>query len=374
MSDSSSVAKAAGVLQARAGFRPDPALRGRLARCLADAASAEGLAVDEYVAALSSNEEALQRLVDRVTIQESSFFRDDAQFAAFAEQVLPRLATGTIWSAGCANGQEPWSLAMALDEGGRTDCAILATDISLEAVARARRGWYAARELRGLSPERRERYFQPSERGYEVIPSLRRLVSFGHHNLATETPPITVGACTVAFCRNVLIYLTDDEITAVLDRLATALGPGGHLFLGYSESLWRLPSRFALRRMGETFVYEVAGRSDPQPTVSAPRAPRAARPPRAPRPAREAAPTVSADEFLRHGQLAVEGRDLKAAVVAFRKAAYLRPEDAEIALHLAFALESLGELADARTWFRRALETMTAAGPSSSVLDGWSTT
>jgi chemotaxis protein methyltransferase CheR len=378
MSDSPSVAKAAEVLRARAGFRPDPALRGRLTRCLADAADAEGCAVEDYVATLTSDEGALQRLVDRVTIQESSFFRDDAQFVAFATRLLPRLPTSTIWSAGCANGQEPWSLAMALDEAQRTDCQILATDISLEALDRARRGWYSARELRGLSVERRARYFVPSDRGFEVVPALRRLVSFGHHNLAADTPPITAPTCAVAFCRNVLIYLTDDEITAVLDRLATALGPNGHLFLGYSESLWRLPSRFVLQRLGETFVYEVAGRTEP-----AALAPPARRPARARRvataPATEAPPPApaaaapGADHYLQRGQVAIEERDLGAAVVAFRKAAYLRPGDAGIALHLAFALESLGDVSGARPWFRRALETMIAAGPSVSVLEGWST-
>ncbi|MEY2461452.1 MAG: chemotaxis protein methyltransferase CheR [Acidimicrobiaceae bacterium] len=379
MIDLASVDRAAEVLRSRAGFRADPALHGRLVRCLADAAEAEGCGIDDYVAGLSSNDEAIQSLVDRVTIQESSFFRDDAQFLAFADHLLPRLATSTIWSAGCANGQEPWSLAMALDERGRTDCSILATDISVSALARAERGWYATRELRGLNPERRERYFQPSEGGYEVIPALRRLVSFRHHNLAGEAPPITPGSCTVAFCRNVLIYLTDDEISAVLDRLATALGQGGHLFLGYSESLWRLPSRFALRRLGDTFVYEVGSRAaDARPRSPEPRPaqPVPARPPRAARERVEPAalePTPSADEFFESAQAAVAERDLSAAVVAFRKAAYLRPEDPAIALHLAFALEAIGDVNGARPWFRRALETMTNAEPLVSVFEGWST-
>lgn len=385
MTDSASIARAAEVLRSRAGFRADPALHGRLIRCLSDAADADGRSLDDYVAGLSTDDVALQGLVDRVTIQESSFFRDDAQFVAFANHLLPRVPSSTIWSAGCANGQEAWSLAMALDEGGRTDCSILATDISIGALDRARRGWYSARELRGLSPERRQRYFQSSEGGFEIIPSLRRLVAFRHHNLAADMPPVTGGACKVAFCRNVLIYLTDDEISAVLDRLAVSLGPGGHLFLGYSESLWRLPSRFALRRLGDTFVYEVASRTEPPAAATPPAHRRPARPRRekaatsVPTPAPTATPTPTAapmptaDEFLRRGQAAAAEHDLSAAVVAFRKAAYLRPGDPEIALHLAFTLESLGDLAGARPWFRRALETMTSAESFVSVFDGWST-
>jgi len=375
MNEPTSVGLAAEVLRSHAGFRPDPALHGRLTRCLSDAADADGRSLDDFVAGLSTDDAALQGLVDRVTIQESSFFRDDAQFVAFANHLLPRLRPSTVWSAGCANGQEAWSLAMALDEGGRTDCSILATDISTSALERASRGWYSARELRGLNPQRRERYFESSNGGFEVVASLRRSVTFRHHNLAEALLPITAGACSVAFCRNVLIYLTDDEISAVLDRLAAALGPGGHLFLGYSESLWRLASRFALGRLGDTFVYEVGSRTEPAPL------PRTAPKPRPVRPRCEnvaaqpdaSAPAPTADDFLQSGQKAVVEHDLSAAVVAFRKAAYLRPEDPEIALHLAFALESLGDVAGARPWFRRALEMMATAEPMLSVLDGWST-
>ena len=373
------VARAAAILQARAGFRPDPALNDRLTRCLGDAAEAAGACVDDFVATLPADDDALQELVDRVTIQESSFFRDDAQFVAFSRHLLPQVSTSALWSAGCANGQEPWSLAMLLDEQGRTDCTILATDISTTALERAERGWYSARELRGLSPTRLARYFTVCDGGYEVNPSLRRLVSFGHHNLAADAPPLTRGACEVAFCRNVLIYLTDDEISAVLERLAQLLGAGGHLFLGYSESLWRLPSRFLLRRLGPTFVYEVEGREQtvapavtpPPPTARARRerpVDRVAATPAPPPPA----PTPSADDYLAQGQVAAANRELTTAVVAFRKAAYLRPDDPGIALHLAFTLEALDDVDGARPWFRRALETMADAEPMASILDGWS--
>ncbi len=85
------------------------------------------------------------------------------------------------------------------------------------------------------------------------------------------------------------------------------------------------------------------------------------------------AQTPSAEHYLERGQTATAARDLHAAVISFRKAAYLRPDDPEIALHLAFALESLGDAEGARPWFRRALETMALAGPDAAVLEGWST-
>ena len=134
------VARAAALLGARAGFRHDPLLAGRLSRCLQEAAAAAGQPVGAYVAGLADDARSLQLLVDRVTIQESRFFRDEGQFETLARDVLPGLAAGVIWSAGCANGQEPWSLAITLLENGRTDCSILATDISTSALRRAEEG------------------------------------------------------------------------------------------------------------------------------------------------------------------------------------------------------------------------------------------
>jgi chemotaxis methyl-accepting protein methylase len=362
------VATVATLLCDRAGLRGDRALHSRLVRCIAAAAEAAGRDVEDYVASLPGDAGALQQLVDRVTVQESSFFRDAAQFDILAEEVLPSLEAGVIWSAACANGQEPWTLAMVLDEQGRTDCSVLATDISVAALARAAEGRYAERELRGLSPQRRDRYFRKSGTHYEIDPSLRRLVTFGRHNLVARDLPLEASRCRVVFCRNVLIYLTDEEIIRVLDRLAQALMPAGLLFLGYSESLWRLPSRFSLRRIRDTFVYEAGGSAPP---VAAPRPaspPAPAIPSRAPD---RAAPPVTSERLLEEAGTALVEGDLAAAVVAFRKAAYQHPEDATIALHLAFALDAVGDGAAAKPWFRRALEGI-EADPAAHVLDGWS--
>ena len=147
------IARVAALLAARAGFRHDPLLVGRLARSLQEAALDADQPVGAYLAALPDDDHALQRLLDRVTIQESRFFRDEGQFGTLVRDVLPALPPGVIWSAGCANGQEPWSLAITLLESGRTDCSILATDISTAALRRAEDGRYDARELRGLSSE-----------------------------------------------------------------------------------------------------------------------------------------------------------------------------------------------------------------------------
>ena len=366
------IARVAKLLRARAGFRHDPLLLGRLPRCLEEAALEAGRPMRAYVAALPRDTHALQQLVDRVTIQESRFFRDEGQFETLSRDVLPAMPPGVIWSAGCANGQEPWSLAITLLESGRTDWSILATDISRGALRRAEEGRYHPRELRGLSPARRDRWFVARNGAFEVGPEARRLVRFDHHNLATGSVPFSAGQCRVVFCRNVIIYFPDDEITALLGRVAAGIGAGGLLFLGYSESLSWLRSPFERIRLGDTFVYRVAGPASASPPNPS-RTSRPARPTRVARPAVTAPDPGGADPFLIEGQAAFSTGDAARAVTAFRKAAYLRPGDATVSLHLAFALDTLGDGAAARRWFRLAHEAILASDGARPVLEGWST-
>jgi chemotaxis protein methyltransferase CheR len=368
------VARAATLLSARAGFRHDPLLVGRLARCLQEAALESGQAVGAYLAALPDDSHALQGLVDRVTIQESQFFRDGGQFATLAREVLPALPAGLIWSAGCANGQEAWSLAITLLESGRTDCTILATDISTAALRRAEEGRYHARELRGLSPARRDRWFAAGKGGFEVGPEARRLVRFAHHNLATGSLPFRSGQCRLVFCRNVIIYFSDEEISSLLARIGAGLGPGGLLFLGYSESLsWLRSTPFERIRLGDSFVYRVAAGDRTPP---APRRTARAKPAPAAGAATAADPVLAdpgrAGPFLLEGQEALATGDAAQAVRAFRKAAYLRPGDATVSLHLAFALDALGDTDAARRWFGLAQDAIVASDTAHPVLEGWS--
>lgn len=384
------VARVAALLRARAGFRHDPLLLGRLPRCLEEAALDAGRPIRAYLAALPRDDHALQQLVDRVTIQESRFFRDEGQFETLARDVLPTMPPGVIWSAGCANGQEPWSLAITLLESDRTDCSILATDISTAALRRAEEGRYLARELRGLSPARRDRWFVARNGGFEVGPEARRLVRFAHHNLAAGPVPFPAGGCRVVFCRNVIIYFPDDEITALLGRIGAGLGPGGLLFLGYSESLSWLQSPFERIRLADTFVYRVPAadnggavrparsarpKADRRPTTA--RRPIAPGTPLTPVSTPPAGPATGpdpgrADPFLAEGQEAFAAGDAPRAVAAFRKAAYLRPGDATVSLHLAFAFDAFGDTESARRWFRLAHEAIAASG-AGPLLEGWST-
>jgi chemotaxis methyl-accepting protein methylase len=346
------------LLARRVGLRLDPAIRGRLARAVRDEAERRAESMADYVAQLDRDPVALQDLLNRVTVQETSFFRDPGQFLAFANEVLPYLVEqGSpvhVWSAGCANGQEAYSLAMVLAENGRTDWQVVATDISTKALSRTAAGRYAERELRGLSPERKARHLIPvadTPGMWEVAPSLRRRVCTLRHNLAADPPPIPPGGCQVVFCRNVLIYFGHADVVQFLDRLSTWLPPGGHLFLGYSESLWLVSDRFHLVRLGGAFAY----RCGPVPTRDA--ATKRARaetspPPRTAPRAAERSPSPRSQQseagLLAEGEAAMGAGDYTGAVTAFRKAAFLEPDQPVAHLSLGLALDALGDLKAAR--------------------------
>jgi hypothetical protein len=189
-------------------------------------------------------------------VQESGFFRHPDQFTALAREVLPSLeGPVVVWSAGCANGQEAYSLAMELAASGRPDWEVLATDISAAAVARTRAGRYSSAELAGLPPVQRH-WLRPSGDLWEVDPALRRRVRAEQANL-TARFPAPQGRCQVVFCRNVLIYLTREVTESFLDRLSTWLTPGGLVFLGYSETMLAPTDRLRLDRLGDTHALRV---------------------------------------------------------------------------------------------------------------------
>lgn len=354
------VAAAARVLGRRVGMRLDPATQSRLTRCVQDAAAARKQDVQAFVASLEDDPVALQDLLDRITVQETSFFRDPGQFAALGG-LLPSLSGPvTVWSAGCSNGQEPYSIAMVLGESSVADWRVVATDVSSRALERTRRARYSEKELAGVSPERRARWFRREDDAWAIEPALRDRVAVSRHNLVADPPPFDPGRCQVVFCRNVLIYFRQEDAVAFLERLARWLPADGYLFLGYSESLWQVTDVFKLVRFGDAFVYRPAGaRETPAPTPPPVPARVRKEPPieRAPgrataterlaaeRTAREALPDVV--EVLSAGEAAVAAGDHEAAVAAFRKAAYLDPDHPIPHLHLALALEAAGHEAAA---------------------------
>jgi chemotaxis protein methyltransferase CheR len=348
------VTQAAALLHRHAGFKLDTPNAARLDRVLREAAESNGQDVDRYVAELAPGSATLADLIDRVTVQETAFFRHAEHFEVLARDILPRLQEPiTIWSAACANGQEAYSLAMVLEESRHEHWTVVATDISNAALDRARDGGYEERELRGLSPERRRRHFVRRGTGLALRPELARRVSFARHNLALEPPPFAHGRAQVVFCRNVLIYLAGDVAALVLERLHDHLPPAGHLFIGASESLWHLSSRFTPQRLRHGYVHRPAE----LPAEPAARAVTAA----PARPARRVMlPTLAA--LVGEGERAAAVGDHLEAANAFRRAGYLDPTSVHATLSLGLALEAAGDARGARRAYRSAQRELTSSG------------
>lgn len=335
------VDRASRLLLSRAGLKAEPASRARLARLLQESADLAGVPMLSYVNMVDTQPAAFDDLLDRVTVQHSAFFRDPAQFVALAEiarQASP--SPHTIWTAGCGNGQEPYSLAMLLSESGRTNWHVVATDVSFHALARTQSARYTEREVQGLSLERRKRYLTPVAGGYEVVPSLRNNVRIVHHNLAHNDDASIVPESDVVFCRNVLMYFGREESVACIERIAHRMVPGGHLFLGHSDSPGPMNRFFEAIRVAGVLCYRRLSASVAPP----------ARPAIEKKPvARRQSPDLPG--LLAEGDHAAATGDLRAAVRAFRQATYLDPNLAIAYFQLGAALELAGDAREARRAF-----------------------
>lgn len=201
-----------------------------------------GAAGDEI---FGGDPEAFDSLVAELTVGETYFFREPAQLAFIRRTVLPELGARRdrrgvrVWSAGCASGEEAFSLAILLHEAGLApDAEVLGTDISRPRIAAARRARYAPWSLRGVPDEVVSRYFRRRDGRYELAPAIRSMASFEYHNLpdGTTAPSLSGGrGADLILCRNVLIYFDRDAVTSAAHRLLATLDDDGWLFLGASD-------------------------------------------------------------------------------------------------------------------------------------------
>ena len=198
----------------------------------------------EYLEKLHQDPHEVDVLLNTILINVTEFFRDPQAWEALRAEALPGILralkpgdTFRAWCAGCASGEEPYSLAILIsdslrDKLGDYDIKIYATDIDEEALTTARRGEYAAERLRRVRPEWRERYFSGSTR-LRINREQRRVVIFGRSNLMLDAP---ISHCQLIVCRNLLIYFDTVTQKQILGRMHYALEPGGILFLGKAES------------------------------------------------------------------------------------------------------------------------------------------
>jgi len=221
---------------------------------------------EEYVRRLRGMEDELRALLPLVTVGHTEFFRDPKQFRALESRILPEsLARArretrrvSIWSAGCATGEEPYSLAMVLAELGALpiEVDLWATDLNLAAVQAAKQGRFASRRVASIPAERRIRFFRPVEDGHEIVSSLKDYVRFDGQNLAVPVfEKVKSESLDLILCRNVIIYFDLPTIRALMDRFLAALRPGGLLLLGYSESLFKVYDRFEMVEVEGSFIY-----------------------------------------------------------------------------------------------------------------------
>jgi chemotaxis protein methyltransferase CheR len=382
-------------LRERAGLEFPGDRDAYLAAAVARAAEAAGgLGADAYAAAVLRGDADLQPLVEEVTVGETYFFRDPAQWA-FVERVVLRGALARrdrdrdrvlfrAWSAGCASGEEPYTLAMLLADAGlsgRFD--VVGTDISEVALARARRADYSLWSLRGDAGTRARRHLSLVDGRFRLHPAIAAQVRFARLNLAEPgwpSPSRGIADLDLVLCRNVLIYLAAEHVAAVAARLFQALAPGGWLLAGASDPAlarhapfevvagehgvaYRRPvNEEALPAKGRRVLRSVArvGTSTPTPTPTpTPTSTSTANlrtirhrpispPPKRPPPPPEDLDCARCRALLDAGHLAEAHSDIDRAIAR----APLRP-----ALHLtrALVMAELGRLDEAEASARRAL-------------------
>ncbi|HEX4612059.1 MAG TPA: CheR family methyltransferase [Urbifossiella sp.] len=217
-------------------------------------------------AGLMRRDEAAQ-LAEELTVGETYFFRHPDQFRALTDVVAGRPAAEPagrrlhILSAGCASGDEAYSLAVLVREtvpaAAGWDVRVVGIDVNPAAVARATRARYTAWSLRGCPDDFRQRYFRAADKEYVLDGAVHSMVSFEVRNLLDDAPDFwRPAAYDVIFCRNVLMYFTPAAMRAAVARLTHALAPGGHLFLGPAETLRGVSPDYHLRHTHDTFYYQ----------------------------------------------------------------------------------------------------------------------
>jgi len=212
------------------------------------------------------SENEYDQIYDLITTNETYFFREPAQLSAFIEEIVPEILARKssrkirIWSAGCSSGEEPYSIAMLLDEHRLFDKAtfeIFASDLNQTVLARARKGHYRESSFRATPPQTRDRYFAHELDGtWRISDAIRNRVSFGRLNIYDEGRVALLGQLDVIFCRNVIIYFDDASKRVVVNSFYNRLADGGYLLLGHSESLISLSTQFKLRHLKHDMVYQ----------------------------------------------------------------------------------------------------------------------
>lgn len=223
---------------------------------------------DEYYKLLANDDAEFRELMNLITINETFFFRFPAQFDAFRDKVIPEILESKpnssrqfrVWSAGCSTGEEPYTIAMSMLDSGLEGFGykgqVLGTDVSTNALNRAREATYQGRALSNLDRATMQRFFEPVKEGHRVGKRVRDMVDFQYHNLIKEPYPLALMSnWDVLFCRNVTIYFKLESTRRVVHNFYESLNPGGYLFIGHSETLTSISDEFESVEIDGVFLY-----------------------------------------------------------------------------------------------------------------------
>jgi len=206
----------------------------------------------EYYGIITGDREEMKKFLDSITTNLTRFFRNQAQFDALEHYVIPELikikkagggTTIKIWSAGCSTGEEPYTLGMILSRilTPPWRYEIIASDISLKCLMTAKEGFYPDSRIVGIPDDHLKKYFERIEGGYKVIPDIMSKIRFDYHNLKNDSGQ---RGFDVVFCRNVIIYFDEAAQAAVINRFWDAMASKSFLFIGHSESLFGMKTKF----------------------------------------------------------------------------------------------------------------------------------
>lgn len=227
-------------------------IEGRLSNMI----ERKGMSFSQYLESIKKNDkDEIITLINKLTTNYTYFYREENHFKFLKEVFLPneektnRLKTLNIWSAGCSSGEEPYTLAMVIDDyfklnAGSWKVQILATDISDNVLSKAREGVYGEESLSKIPEPYRKRYFEKTGDGrYQVVPTIRKNVSFKVFNLMDNIAD--KNKYDVIFCRNVMIYFNAETKINMVNKFYEAVKPEGYLMIGHAETIQRNQSRFS---------------------------------------------------------------------------------------------------------------------------------
>lgn len=220
--------------------------------------------VSEYYALLIKDKEELKLMLDSVTTNLTRFFRNQPHFDALINYVIPEIlkikkersdTKIRVWSAGCSTGEEPYTLAMILKDklpSGYT-AEIVASDLSLKSLLVGKSGFYPEGRITGIPENYLSRFFENKNNGYQIKDELMKMIRFDYHNLKNDSGQRNID---ILFCRNVLIYFDEAAQKAVIDRFWDAMSTKSFLFIGHSESLFGMKTKFEFLKTDWACLYQ----------------------------------------------------------------------------------------------------------------------